>query len=83
MMKTLIAAFTLAILFGSPALVQLANAAPPMDDARMKALQECGAMEKKYTQETWGVQQLDTALSIQRKMVKPYVAAASTNADAA
>jgi hypothetical protein len=59
-MKTLIAAFTLAILFGSPALVQLANAAPPMDDARMKALQECGAMEKKYTQETWGVQQLDT-----------------------
>jgi hypothetical protein len=43
-MKTLIAAFTLAILFGSPALVQLANAAPPMDDARMKALQECGAM---------------------------------------
>jgi hypothetical protein len=52
-MKTLIAAFTLAILFGSPALVQLANAAPPMDDARMKALQECGAMEKKYTQETW------------------------------
>jgi hypothetical protein len=41
-------------------LVQLANAAPPMDDARMKALQECGAMEKKYTQETWGVQQLDT-----------------------
>jgi hypothetical protein len=30
-----------------------------MDDARMKALQECGAMEKKYTQETWGVQQLD------------------------
>jgi hypothetical protein len=58
-MKTLIAAFTLAILFGSPALVQLANAAPPMDDARMKALQECGAMEKKYVQETWGVQQLD------------------------
>ena len=58
-MKTLIAAFTLAILFGSPALVQLANAAPHMDDARMKALQECGAMEKKYTQETWGVQQLD------------------------
>ena len=47
--------FTLAILFGSPVLVQLANAAPPMDDARMKALQECGAMEKKYTQETWGV----------------------------
>jgi hypothetical protein len=40
-MKTLIAAFTLAILFGSPALIQLANAAPPMDDARMKALQEC------------------------------------------
>jgi len=31
-----------------------------MDDARMKALQECGAMEKKYTQETWGVQQLDS-----------------------
>jgi hypothetical protein len=58
-MKTLFAAFTLAILFGSPALVQLANAAPPMDDARIKALQECGAMEKKYTQETWGVQQLD------------------------
>jgi hypothetical protein len=57
-MKTLIAAFTLAILFGSPALVQLANAAPPME-ARMKALQECGAMEKIYTQETWGVQQLD------------------------
>jgi hypothetical protein len=58
-MKALIAAFTLAILFGSPALVQLANAAPPMGDARMKALQECDAMEKKYPQETWGVQQLD------------------------
>jgi hypothetical protein len=58
-MKTLIAAFTLAILFGTPALVQLANAAPPMDDARMKALQECSGMEKKYTQYGWGVQQLD------------------------
>jgi hypothetical protein len=58
-MKTLIAAFTLAILFASPALVQLANAAPPMDDARMKALQECSSMEKRYTQYGWGVQQLD------------------------
>jgi hypothetical protein len=44
-MKALIAAFALAILFGSPALVQLANAAPAMDDARMKALQECDAVE--------------------------------------
>ena len=58
-MKTLIAAFTLAILFGAPALVQPANAAPPMDAAREKALHECGAMEEKYVQETWGVQQLD------------------------
>ena len=39
-MKTLVAAFTLAILFGSPALVQLANAAPPMDAARQKAVHE-------------------------------------------
>jgi hypothetical protein len=58
-MKTLIAAFALAILVGSPALVQLANAAPPMDDARMKALQECIPMEKKYPQNGWGVTQLD------------------------
>jgi hypothetical protein len=58
-MKTLVVAFTLAILFGSPALVQLANAAPPMDDARMKALQECSLVDKKYTQYGWGVTQLD------------------------
>lgn len=57
-MKTLIAAFTLAILFGSP-LVQLANAAPPMDDARIKALQECSSAETKYPQNGWGVTQLD------------------------
>lgn len=58
-MKTLIAALTLGALFGSPALVQPANAARPIDDARMKALQECGALERKYPQATWGVQQLD------------------------
>ncbi len=40
-MKTLTAAFTLAILFGAPALVQPANAAPPMDAAWEKALHEC------------------------------------------
>jgi hypothetical protein len=58
-MKTLGAASTLAVLFGSLPLVQLANAAQPMDDSRMQALQQCAAIEKKYPQETWGVQQLD------------------------
>jgi hypothetical protein len=53
-MKTLITAVTLAILLGSPALVQPANAAPPMDDARMKALQECNARARKYIEHTWG-----------------------------
>jgi hypothetical protein len=58
-MKALIAASTLAVFFGSPVLLHLTHPAPPMGDARMKALQECDAMEKKYPQETWGVQQLD------------------------
>jgi hypothetical protein len=58
-MKTLMTALTLGILFGSSALVQTANAAPPMDDARMKALQECAVMEKKYPQSTWGVHQVE------------------------
>jgi hypothetical protein len=56
-MKTLMTALTLGILFGSSALVQTANAAPPMDDVRIKALQECSGIEKKYLQNTWGVQQ--------------------------
>ena len=52
-------ALTLGILVGSSALVQTAKtAAPPMDDARRKGLQECAAMEKKYPQYTWGVQQI-------------------------
>jgi hypothetical protein len=54
-MKTLIAAFTLAILVGSPALVQLANAAPPsMDAAREKAIHECNVRARKYIEHTWG-----------------------------
>jgi hypothetical protein len=53
-MKTLITAFAFGILFGSPALVQPANAAPPTDDARMKALQECNARARKYIEHTWG-----------------------------
>ena len=53
-MKTLIAAFTLAILFGSPALVQLANAAPRMDAAREKAINECNVRARKYIEHTWG-----------------------------
>jgi hypothetical protein len=53
-MKTLIAAFAFAILFGSPLFVQLANAAPPTDDARTKALQECNARARKYIEHTWG-----------------------------
>jgi len=48
------AAFTLAILFGSPLFVQPANAAPPMDGARMKALQECNVRARKYIEHTWG-----------------------------
>jgi hypothetical protein len=54
-MKTLTAAFTLAILFGSPALVHSANAAPPpMDAARGKAIHECNVRAKKYVEHTWG-----------------------------
>ena len=53
-MKTLIAAFTLAILFGSPALVQLANASPPMDATRDKAIHECNLRAKKYIEHTRG-----------------------------
>ena len=53
-MKTLTAAFTLAILFGAPALVQPANAAPPMDAAREKALHECNVKAQKYIEHTWG-----------------------------
>ena len=52
-MKTLIS-LTLAILFGSPALVQPANAAPPTHNARIKALQECNARARKYIEHTWG-----------------------------
>jgi hypothetical protein len=53
-MKTLITAFAFGILFGSPLFVQPANAAPPMDDARMKALQECNVRARKYIEHTWG-----------------------------
>jgi len=54
-MKTLIAAFTLAILFGSPALVQLANAAPRMDAAREKAIHECNLKAQKHIEGTWAM----------------------------
>jgi hypothetical protein len=53
-MKTLITAFAFGILFGSPLFVQPANAAPPMDDARMKALQECNVRARRYIEHTWG-----------------------------
>jgi len=53
-MKTLIAAFALAILCGSSASVQLANAAPPMDAAREKAIHECNLKAQKYIEHTWG-----------------------------
>jgi hypothetical protein len=53
-MKMLIAALTLAILFGSPLFVELANAAPPTDNARIKALQECNARAREYIEHTWG-----------------------------
>ena len=58
-MKTLVTVLALGILFGLPALVEPTNAAPSMDDVRIKALQDCSGMEKKYTQYTWGVQQLE------------------------
>jgi hypothetical protein len=51
-MKTLIAAFTLAILIGAPALVQPANAAP--NAAREKAIHECNVRARKYIEHTWG-----------------------------
>jgi len=53
-MKTLIAAFALAILIGSPALIQRANAAPPMDAAREIALHECNVKAQKYIDHTCG-----------------------------
>jgi len=53
-MKTLITAFAFGILVGSPALVQRANAAPPMDAAREKALHECNVKAQKYIEHTWG-----------------------------
>ena len=53
-MKTLIAAFAFGILLGSAVFVQLANAAPPIDEARVKALQECNARARKYIEHTWG-----------------------------
>ena len=53
-MKTLITAFAFGILAGSPALVQRANAAPPMDAAREKALHECNVKAQKYIEHTWG-----------------------------
>ena len=53
-MKTLISAFAFGILFGSTVFVQLANAAPPMDAAREKALHECNVKAQKYIEHTWG-----------------------------
>lgn len=58
-MKMLMTALTLGILFGSSTLVQTANAASSMDNVRIKAIQGCAVIEKKYPQDTWGVQQLD------------------------
>jgi hypothetical protein len=34
--------------------VQPANAAPPTDDARNKALRECNVRAQKYIEHTWG-----------------------------
>ena len=59
--KTLITALTLGVLFGLPAFAQPANAAAPIDDARMKAVQECSAVANKDQQPTWGIQQHDRA----------------------
>jgi len=53
-MKTLITAFAFGILVGSPALVQRANAAPPMGAAREKAIHECNVRAGKYVEYTWG-----------------------------
>ena len=53
-MKTLIAAFAFGILFGSVLSVQPANAAPPTDDTRNKALRECNVRAQKYIEHTWG-----------------------------
>jgi hypothetical protein len=53
-MKTLITTFAFFVLFGSPAVVQPANAAPSTDDARNKALWECNVRAQKYIEHTWG-----------------------------
>jgi hypothetical protein len=57
-MKTLITALTLATL-AAPAFLQSASAAPPVGDARERAVQECSVLAQKYSQSMWGHFQLD------------------------
>ena len=58
-MKTFVVTLTLGVLFGSPAFSLPTNGASSIDAARVKAFQQCSAMEKKYPQYAWGVTQLD------------------------
>ena len=58
-MKTFITALTLGTLIAAPAFFQSASAAPPVDDARERAIQECSVLAQRYSQSTWGHLQLD------------------------
>ena len=58
-MKTFVVTLTLGVLFGSPAFSLPTNGGSSIDAARVEALQQCSAMEKKYPQYTWGDAQLD------------------------
>jgi hypothetical protein len=71
-MKMLMTALTLGILFGSSTLVRTVNALSAGGAARVKAIQDCAVMERKYPQDTWGVQQLDMyrACMMQRRQAE-------------
>jgi hypothetical protein len=59
-MKTLITALAFSCLITAPSFVQSANAAPPMDANRAKAIHECSVAASKYTEHTWGDREIQT-----------------------
>jgi hypothetical protein len=59
-MKTFITALTLGSLIAVPACLRSADAAPPIDAARARAIHECNVAASTYKQYLWGHFESDT-----------------------
>jgi hypothetical protein len=59
-MKTFITALTLGSLIAVPTFLRSANAAPPIDAARARAIHDCNVAASTYKQYLWGHFESDT-----------------------